>query len=74
MSSVYDLTILNNPQGGKGKWAAYYIGPQSFIITVSYSLIFVGQTTLGTFIYFDWLVNLVECPNISITNCNLKKG
>ena len=23
---------------------------------------------------FDWLVHLVQCPNLSTTNCNLLKG
>ena len=37
--------------------------------------LFFGLTSLGTFeMKFDWLVHLIEYPNVSITNCNLKKG
>ena len=36
--------------------------------------LFAGLITLGTFIEF-WLVcSLVECPNVSITKCNLWRG
>ena len=35
--------------------------------------LFVGLTKLGT-LNFDWLVPLVGCRNVSITNCNLQKG
>ena len=36
--------------------------------------LFVGLTTLETFIKFDWLVYQFECPNVSTSNCNLQKG
>ena len=29
---------------------------------------------LGTFIEFDWLVHLVECPDISTSKRDLQKG
>ena len=29
-------------------------------------------TTLGTLVNFDWLVILVECPNILTNKCNLR--
>ena len=35
--------------------------------------LFVGLTTLGTFIE-SWFVYSVECPNVSTINCNLQKG
>ena len=39
--------------------------------TFSYSLDYHQWIFL---INFDWLVHLVECPNVSTTNCNLEKG
>ena len=36
--------------------------------------LFVGFTTLGTLVNFNWLVQLVECSNVSTTNFNLEKG
>ena len=36
-------------QGRRGHWAVYYTSPHSLIITFS---LFVGLTTLGTFIEF----------------------
>ena len=45
--------------------------PQSFLTDV---FLFVGSTTLGTLINFDWLVHLAECSNVSNTYFNLQKG
>ena len=45
-----------------------------FTTLVPKVFIFVGSTTLWTFIDYDWLVHLVECPNVSTTYCNLHKG
>ena len=42
--------------------------PQSFIITLSLSF------ALVTFIEFDCLFHLVNCPNVSTTNCNIQEG
>ena len=36
--------LSNLSQGGRGHWAVYYTSPQSFL--------FIGSTTLGTFIEF----------------------
>ena len=58
----------NVHQGWRGHWAVYYTGPQSLIITFSYSL---AEQPLGLLLNFDWLVHLVEYPNVSTTNCNL---
>ena len=46
-----------------GDIGCYYTSPQSLIIIFSYSL---AQN-------FDWLVNLVEFPNLSTTNSNKQK-
>ena len=51
----------------EGQWAIYYSSPQSFIIMFSYSF------TSVTLVNFDWLVQLIECLNISTTNFNLQK-
>ena len=39
-------------QGERGQWAVYYTSSQCFIIT----FLFVGLTTLGTIVNFDWVV------------------
>ena len=36
-------------------------------------LLFVYFTTLGTSVSFDYLVNKVECSNVSTTNTNVQK-
>ena len=54
----------------RGYQAVYSTSPQSLIISFSYSL---AQQPWGLLFDFDWLGHLVECPNVSTTNCNLKK-
>ena len=39
-----------------------------------YRLLFVGLTTLGINNEFWLVVHIVECPNISTTNCKLQRG
>ena len=51
-------------QGGRRNQAV--TSPQSFL--------FVGLTTLGTFLKFDWLVHEDECSNVTTINCNMQKG
>ena len=58
-------------QGGREHWFDYYTSPQSFMITFSYQL---PQQLWDILFNFGCLVHLVECPNISTTNCNLQKG
>ena len=55
MLMLQDLAFLIlkedcNSQGKRRQWAVYYTGPQSFIITFSYSL------ALNNLVNFDWLV------------------
>ena len=69
MNGQRDGQIFQIFQAGSGHWAVYYTSPQSLIITFSYSLI-----SWGFLLNFDWLVHLVECPNVSTTNRNLKTG
>ena len=38
------------------------------------SYINVLQQTWGLLLNFNWLVHLVECPNVSSTNCNLESA
>ena len=63
--------MINARKRDRGQWAVYYASSQSFTLTFSYSL---AKQLWGLLIDFDWLVYKVECPNVSITNCNLKKG
>ena len=44
-----------------------------FLTLVFKDYLFAGLTTLRTLSNFDWLVHLVECPNVLTTNCILKK-
>ena len=53
------LDYYATSQGGRGHWA------------VSYSL---AQQSWELLLNFDWLFHLVECLNIAVPNCNLKKG
>ena len=46
------IAYSNIHQGGRGHWAGYYTSPQSFNIV----FLFVGLTTLGTVVNFDWFV------------------
>ena len=62
---------IYNSLGYRGQWAVYYTGPQSFMITFSYSL---ALQLWGLLLKFDWLVHQVECPNVSTTNYKLQKG
>ena len=55
-------------KGGRGHWAVDYTSPNSFIITFSYSL---SWQLWG--LKCHWLYHWVECPNVSITNCNIQK-
>ena len=34
----------------------------------------VGSTTLGNLVNFDWLLNKIECLNVSTTCANLQNG
>ena len=36
--------------------------------------LFVGLTTLGSLMYFYWLIHSIKCPDVSTTNCNLQKS
>ncbi len=54
-----------------GHWVVYYTSPKNFMITYFYSL---AEHVWLLLLNFDWLVYLVKFPNVSITNCNLKKG
>ena len=49
----------------RGQWAVYKYYNNVFL--------FVGLTTLGTLVNFDWLAHEVEYSNVSTTNCNLRK-
>ena len=53
-----------NIQGGK-RTLHYYTSPQSLIFFFN---------NFGTCLYFDWLVHLVECVNVSTSNCNYSVG
>ena len=44
--------------------------PQSLILTFSYLL---AYQPWGLLLNFDWLVHLVDCPNVTTTICNLQK-
>ena len=48
---MHTNTLKVQTQRERGQWAVYYTGPQSFMITFSYSL-----TTLVNLLNFDWLV------------------
>ena len=62
------LLFKDNTYGGREHWAVYYNSPHSHMF--SYSL---AQQPWGLLLNFEWLVYLVECPNDSTPNCNLKK-
>ena len=55
-------------QEGRGHRAVYYTSPQSFIITL------ISWLNNFNLLNFDWLVQLVKCPYVSTTNCNLQRG
>ena len=53
-----------HPERERGQWDVYNISPQSFIITLSYSL------TSGTLVNFDWLTHQFKCSCVTTTNFN----
>ena len=63
LSCIYTTTFFT--QVGRGHWAVYYSSPQSF--TIMFYLSFALQLW-ELLLTFDWLVHLVECPNVSTTN------
>ena len=56
-SGTLERSTLKKDIGGRGHCAVYYISPQSFIIKF---FLFVGLTTLGTFIDFILIGSLSD--------------
>ncbi len=59
--NVIKTLQLKKTQGGRGHWAIKYTSPQSFYNNI---FIFVGLTTLGFLLNFDWLGQLVELGDV----------
>ena len=53
LNKVNPFASLTN-HGGRGQWAVYYTSHQKFYNNI---FLFVGLTTLDTFIECDWLVH-----------------
>ena len=69
-TNIY-MIKANYKQRESGQWAVYYISPQGFFLI---TFLYVGVTTLGTLMNFDWLVYYVECTNVLTNNFRLQKG